>query len=184
MEMGLHSVIQNLKNGVRDAASELAGGVDAILLGYGLCGNAFKDPDELFADIEVPVFMPMDGDHVVDDCVGLVIGGREYYYEEQCRCAGTMFLTPGWARYWKTVLLSGTGRRHDLKMLKRLMAEYKRLLLVPTPVMSEEEMAPSAREFIEIFNLDPEVRTGTLSLLDHSWAAIKRSVAGRGGQMG
>jgi hypothetical protein len=183
MEVGLHRVIQDLKNGVRDAASELAGGVDAILVGYGLCGNAFQNPDELFADIGVPIFMPMDGDHVVDDCVGLVIGGREYYYEEQCRCAGTMFLPPGWSRHWKTVLLSGNGKRHDLKMLKRLMAEYKRLLILPTPVMSEEEMAPSAREFIEMFGLEPEIRPGTLSLLDRTWAAVKRSAVERGAQI-
>jgi len=176
MEVGLHRVIQELKNAVRGAASELAGDVDAILVGYGLCGNAFQNPDELFADIGVPIFMPADGDHVVDDCVGLVIGGREQYYEEQCRCAGTMFLTPGWARHWKTVLLSGIGKRYDLKMVKRLMAEYKRLLLLPTPVMSEEEMGPSAQEFIEMFGLEPQVRAGTFSLLDHTWAAVKRSV--------
>jgi Protein of unknown function (DUF1638) len=174
MEVGLHSVIQDLKDGVRDAASELADGVDAILVGYGLCGNAFQNPDELFADIGVPIFMPMDGDHVVDDCVGLVIGGREHYYEEQCRCAGTMFLTPGWTRHWKKVLLS--GKRYDLKMLKRLMAEYKRLLILPTPVMSEEEMAPSALEFIEMFGLEPEIRPGTLSLLDRTWAVVKNGL--------
>jgi hypothetical protein len=178
----LHRVISDLKNGVRDAVLELTGHVDAILIGYGLCGNAFQNPDELFADVGVPIFMPMDGDHVVDDCVGLVIGGREYYYEEQCRCAGTIFLTPGWARNWKTVLLSGNGKRCDLKKLRRLMSEYKRLLLVLTPVMSEEEMAPSARDFIEIFDLKPEVRAGTLTLLDKTWDAVKRYAVDGAGQ--
>jgi len=176
MEVGLHRVIQELKNGVLDAVSEMADGVDAILIGYGLCGNAFQYPDELFAHIGVPIFMPVDGDHVVDDCVGMVIGGRENYYEEQCRCAGTMFLTPGWTRHWKTVLLSGGGKRRDFKMAKRMMAEYKRVLLLPTPVMSEEEMAPSAQEFIEVFGLEPQTRAGTFSILDRTWALVKRSV--------
>ena len=36
-----------------------------------------KKPDELLADAGVPGFIPMDQDHPVDDCVGLIIGGRE-----------------------------------------------------------------------------------------------------------
>ena len=77
--------------------------VDAILLGYGLCGNALKDHEELFLDSRVPVFLPMDGDHPVDDCVGLIIGGRENYYEEQCKVAGTMFINSGFLRHWETL---------------------------------------------------------------------------------
>jgi len=85
MKVGLHSVIKDLRNGVRQAAIEMEPYVDAILLGYGLCGNALKDHDELLPASVVPVLLPMDGDHPVDDCVGLIIGGRENYYEEQCR---------------------------------------------------------------------------------------------------
>ena len=49
--------------------------VDAIVLGYGLCGNALQKPEELLVDAGVPIFIPMDQDHPVDDCVGLIIGG-------------------------------------------------------------------------------------------------------------
>ena len=77
-------------------------------------------------------------------------------------------------RYWKKVLLS--GKRYDLKMLKRLMAEYKRLLILPSEAMSEEEMAPSALEFVEMFGLEPEIRPGTLSLLNRTWAVAKNGL--------
>jgi hypothetical protein len=101
MKVGLHSVIKDLREGVTLAATEMAPYVDAILLGDGLCGNALKDPVELLTDSAVPILLPMDGDHPVDDCVGLIIGGRENYYEEQCKVAGTMFINSGFSRHWK-----------------------------------------------------------------------------------
>ena len=62
--------------------------VDALVLGYGLCGNALEKPEKLLSEAGVPVFIPMDEDHPVDDCIGLLIGGRECYYKEQCKVAG------------------------------------------------------------------------------------------------
>jgi hypothetical protein len=61
-------------------------------------------------------------------------------------------------------------------MLKRLLANYKRTLLLPTPVMSEEEMAASVREFNEKYGLRSEVRPGTLEILNRTWRMAKESV--------
>ncbi len=177
LKVGLHSVIKNLQDGVLQAVAEMAPYVDAILLGYGLCGNALKDSEELFLDSPVPVFLPMDGDHPVDDCVGLIIGGRENYYEEQCKVAGTMFINSGFVRHWKTVFYEGrTAEKFGPAIMKRLMANYKRTLLLPTPVASEQELALGVEEFNEIYGLHSEVRPGSLDLLEQAWNSAKQFV--------
>ena len=92
LELGLHNRKQSLQEGLIQAALELGPHVDALMLGYGLCGNALEKPDELLSGVGVPVFIPMEADHPVDDCIGLLIGGRDCYYEEQCKVAGTFFM--------------------------------------------------------------------------------------------
>ncbi|MGC8658304.1 MAG: DUF1638 domain-containing protein [Desulfomonilaceae bacterium] len=179
MKVGLHSVIQDLRNGVRLAAIAMEPYVDAILLGYGLCGNALKDHERLLPASVVPVILPMDGEHPVDDCVGLIIGGRENYYEEQCRVAGTMFITSGFSRHWKTLLHEGrTVETHGLVMMKRLMASYERSLLLPTVVATEHELATGSQEFSKIYGLRTEVRPGTLDVLENAWNSAKQLVRG------
>jgi hypothetical protein len=176
MKIGLHAVIKDLRDGVVGAVKEMEPYVDAILLGYGLCGNAMDHPDELFSSVRAPVFLPMDEDHPVDDCVGLIIGGRKNYYEEQCKCAGTMFMNAGFARHWESLGMNITGPMGSSShpaIMKRLMANYKRTLLLPTPVMSEEEMASSIRAFNETYGLYSEVRPGTLEILNRTWRAAK-----------
>ena len=177
MKVGLHSIIKDLQHEVILAATVMAPYVDAILLGYGLCGNALKDHDDLFSDSPVPVFLPMDGDHPVDDCIGLIIGGRENYYEEQCKVAGTMFINSGFMRHWKTVFYKGrTAEKYGIGISKRLMADYERSLLLPTAVASEQELASGVQEFNKIFGLRTEVRRGTLDLLKQAWNSAKQSV--------
>ena len=88
MEVGLHSVIRELQRHVVDAVEEMAPHVDGVLLGYGLCGNALNHAEDLFSEAGVPVVIPMDKDGPVDDCVGLIIGGRENYYGRQREVRG------------------------------------------------------------------------------------------------
>jgi len=180
MEAGLHTVIKDLRNGVVRAASEMEPYVDAILLGYGLCGNALKNHEELLPDGKVPIFIPMDEDHPVDDCIGLIIGGRENYYEEQCKVAGTMFINAGFARHWKDIMHKGLGiGKFDLAISKRLLGNYQRSLLMPTPVLSEQELNSEIEEFNEIYGLRTEVRAGTLDMLQKTWIATKKLVVAR-----
>jgi hypothetical protein len=177
MQVGLHSVIQDLRDKVIQAVAEMAPYVDAILLGYGLCGNALKDHNELLPGSAVPILLPMDEDHPVDDCVGLIIGGRENYYEEQCNVAGTMFINSGFSRHWKDILHKGReAKKFSPAIMKRLMANYERSLLMPTPVASEQELALGVEEFNKIYGLRTEVRVGTLSLLEKAWNSAKQIV--------
>jgi len=178
MEVGLHSNIPNLTSQVTTAVKELAPFVDAVLLGYGLCGNALKNTKALFKDIPVPVSLPLENKDPVDDCVGLIIGGRNNYYAEQCLCAGTMFMNAGFSRHWEKILSFDIPQKliHKKdKIVKRIMGNYKRSLLLPTTVLSEDELKENTKEFNEKYGLKVETRPGTLALLESAWEAAKRT---------
>lgn len=179
MEVGLHSVIKKLRKEVLVAAKQMSPYVDALFLGYGLCGNALEDPEELFAAerIETPVFIPMDTDHPVDDCIGLLIGGREKYYEEQCKVAGTMFMTPGFTRYWDTFIRRGNREgKLDWEISRLLFRHYERNLYLTTPVLPLQQMMDNTAEFNKHHGFRNEVRDGTLDMLEENWAAAKTAL--------
>ncbi|MBL7178114.1 MAG: DUF1638 domain-containing protein, partial [Desulfobacteraceae bacterium] len=161
-----------LQEGLVKAAKEMGRYVDAIILGYGLCGNALQKPDELLADASVPIFIPMDEDHPVDDCVGLLIGGRDCYYAEQCEVSGTFFMIPGWTHHWRRIFDREFGNV-SVDMAKRLFEHYERSLLIPTPVMGKEEMRNNIEEFNQLFGFRTEIRQGTMDILDKTWQSIK-----------
>lgn len=177
LELGLHARRENLQQGLVAAALELGPQVDALFLGYGLCGNALEDPQGLLAEAGLPIFLPMDEDHPVDDCVGLVIGGRGAYYEEQCKVAGTFFMTPGWTYHWKQLFNQDFGNI-SVPMAKRLFAHYERTLLLQTPWMPDPEMRRNAAEFNEMFACRSEVRPGTLRLLQEAWESASAHLEG------
>ncbi|MGD9081768.1 MAG: DUF1638 domain-containing protein, partial [Desulfobacterales bacterium] len=152
LELALHNRKITLQQGLKEAALAFGAHVDALMLGYGLCGNALEKPDELLADAGVPVFIPMDEDHPVDDCVGLVIGGREPYAKQQCQVAGTFFMTPGWTYHWKRMFEIEFGNLSP-EMAKRLFKHYERSLLIQTPIMPLEEMKQNSTAFNELFGL-------------------------------
>lgn len=171
LELGLHRNRKILQRALVRAARELTPHADALVLGYGLCGNALSNPKELL-DVGKPVFIPMDEDHPVDDCVGLLIGGRRRYYAEQCKVPGTVFMIPGLTRHWRRMFEGGIrGNAHDA--LKRLFVRYERSLLVPTPAMGEDEMKRNVEEFNKIVGLRMEVRQGIATFLIKAWESAK-----------
>ena len=180
MEVGLHSDIKNLQRHVVNAVKEMARYVDIVLLGYGLCGNALNHAQDLFSEVGIPVMLPMDEDHPVDDCVGLIIGGRDNYYARQCECAGTMFMNAGFSRHWQKIMGSGIPEKlqpQKDKILKRMMRDYKRSLLLPTQVLGETEMMANIAAFNAEFGLRTESTPGTLTLLENAWQEAKKKSA-------
>lgn len=175
LELGLHKNKKTLQEGLIQAASELGPYVDVILLGYGLCGNALQKPGELLVEAGVPIIIPWDEDHPVDDCVGLIIGGRATYYGEQCKTAGTFFMIPGWTYHWQRMFEYEFGNL-DLKMTKRIFKNYERSLLISSPVMSRQTMEQNMNEFNKMLDLRVESRAGSLKLLQDAWQAAKKLV--------
>jgi hypothetical protein len=172
LELALHIRRHTLQQGLIEAALEFGPRVDALMLGYGLCGNAFEKPGELLSDAGVPVFIPMDMDHPVDDCIGLIIGGRKRYYEEQCRVAGTFFMIPGWTYHWKRMFEQEFGNL-SAEMAKRLFKHYERSLLIQTPSMCLAEMRQNIGAFNEMFGFRTDVCEGTHRILLKTWDSVK-----------
>jgi len=180
LELGLHVWPKKLREALVEAAEEMSQHVDALLLGYGLCGNALESSRELLSDVGVPVFLPMDQDHPVDDCVGLLIGGRERYYAEQCKVAGTFFITPGWAHHWRRMFERETGGM-SVDLARRLFEHYERTLLISNPVTSDQEMRESIREFVDTFGFRVETCAGTMDILERTWEEAKGSLSAQSG---
>jgi hypothetical protein len=174
LEFALHRKREVLQRALIQAARELRPYVDALLLGYGLCGNALENPQELL-DVTVPVFIPMDEGHPVDDCVGLLIGGRTCYYAEQCQTPGTFFMIPGWTHHWPRIF-GAEFCGADPATARRLFAHYERALLVLTPVLSREAMLHNTAEFVRLFGVRIEVREGTVTSLHKAWESAKAGV--------
>ncbi len=179
MELALHNRKRNLQDGLVKASKDMGRHVDAIVLGYGLCGNALQKPHELLADAGIPIFIQMDQDHPVDDCVGLIIGGRECYYREQCRVAGTFFMIPGWTRHWKELFKKEYGK-FDVEFARRIfgMSKYERSLLIPNPVLSVQEMRQNIAEFNNLFGFRTELLQGSLDILSKAWESAKEYLQG------
>ncbi len=175
MEVGLHSSKIKLQKALSNAGNEISGKVDALFLGYGLCGNALDCPESLFEHADIPVFLPKDCDHPVDDCIGMLIGGREKYYAEQVKEAGTFFMTSGWVNHWGSIF--ETGCEHmSMDMIKRLFAHYKRTLLVSSPVMDTNLMIEKIIKFNRLFQCVSDVTQGSMDILQMSFAAAKAHV--------
>ena len=172
LELGLHIWPKKLRQALVEAAHEMSRYSDAILLGYGLCGNALEVPQELLADIGVPVFIPMDEDHPVDDCVGLLIGGRERYYAQQRKVAGTFFITPGWSSHWQRLFDLQTGGV-SIEMARRMFEHYERTLVISSLVMSDDDMRQGIREFVDMFGFRTEACEGTMGILVRTWGEAK-----------
>jgi hypothetical protein len=181
LELGLHIWPKQLREVLVEAAEEMAPRVDALVLGYGLCGNALEAPKELLSHMGVPVFVPMDEDHPVDDCVGLLIGGRQRYYAQQCKIAGTFFITPGWASHWRRLLDQEMGGV-SVDIARRMFEHYERTLLISSPVMPNEEMREGIREFVETFGFRVETCEGTTRILRDTWEQAKESTGFRTGR--
>jgi hypothetical protein len=174
MELALHNRKSLLQDALVKAAREMGRYTDAIMLGYGLCGNALQKPEELLADAGTPVFIPMDNDHPVDDCVGLTIGGRDCYYRQQCKVAGTFFMIPGWTRHWKKLFEKEYGK-FDVEFMRRVfgMSKYERSLVIPNPAFPVEQMKKNIEEFNRLFGFRTEMLEGNLDMLIRTWETVK-----------
>lgn len=156
---GLHEYPKELAKEVVSAVKQIDRQCSAILLGYGLCGNAFKDMDMLFEDVRSPVVILTDErGQIVDDCIAAPLGGTDGYLRLLKRYAGVFYMTPAWAENWRGLInkmdfTKGTenGNLETLKMLFDY-AGYNRVLRIDTGIGDREHFHEKVREFSEEFN--------------------------------
>ncbi|NLX48233.1 MAG: DUF1638 domain-containing protein [Euryarchaeota archaeon] len=177
--MGLHEEPKDLGKEVARSAKLLDGHCSAILLFYGLCGNAFKDMNLLFEDVRTPVLILTDeSGQIVDDCIAVPLGGTDGYLRLLRRYAGVFYMTPAWADNWellinKMEIARGTemGNYDMLKMLFD-MAGYDRVLLIDTGLGDRDVLWSKTHEFSEAFGFkEIELEPGfvTTKVSDHAY---------------
>ena len=156
---GLHEYPKDLGNEVVQAVKLIDSECSAILLMYGLCGNAFKDMDLLFKEVRSPVVILTDEKgQIVDDCIAAPLGGTDGYLQLLKHYAGVFYMTPAWAENWRDLInkmefTRGT-KEGDLEMLRTLfeMAGYNRVLRIDTGLGDREHFHERVREFSKEFN--------------------------------
>lgn len=109
MEQGLHNTPDKLRTELQAQLETAAGTCDAVLLGYGLCGNGI-----LGLSCRRPLVVPR-----MHDCIGLLLGSRQQHEEYARNHPGTYFFSPGWIDESKI-----PGRQRDRELLEEYTAKY------------------------------------------------------------
>lgn len=161
LEFGLHSFPDKLKLTLQEEIDRTEG-VDAILLGYGLCSMAtlgLKSPN-------YTLVIPR-----VHDCIGIFLGSNRRYKEEIEQAPGTYYLTKGWIEHggdpWKVYekWKEEHGERMADLLYKKTMHNYTRLAFIRTTDEDQEDYICYARSAAEKLGLKHEVVPGNRELL-------------------
>lgn len=182
LKVGLHMNKDLLKSTVIEQAEALGQKCDVIVTGYGLCGNALCNLEELLTDMCVPIVMPENEDgSKVDDCICMLLGGSEKYVDQLYEMAGTWFVTPGWLKHWEILLLQEL-HAPDIKTVKWIFdkAGYKRALMVDTGIGDHDEYRAGTDKFAEIYDFYVEEVKGSLDLLRTSFDKAKEILKMKG----
>ena len=163
LPQGLHRTPGKMPAAVQEVVDRLPADVGLVLLGYGLCSNGVVGVTARTA----PVIMPL-----VHDCIALLLGSRERYEAEVHACAGTYYITPGWAKYGTTSLtcykneyLPKFGEEDARYIAHELLKNYKRVVLINHGVGDIALGRAHTQEFAEVFELEPGEIPGSLEYL-------------------
>jgi hypothetical protein len=177
-DMALHEDPEKLKVDMKETLGQLHGSCQAVLLFYGLCGNAFKDLKPIAKGIEVPVTILKDPrGEIVDDCIAAVVGGRIPYKELVERDKGVYFMTPMWAFNWREMAVKcrvvPDGQNDDLMRLVFKTSGYKKVIQIETGTEDQERYGEVVDDFAEIFGLEKEYMEPDFSVVYGSYEEAK-----------
>ncbi len=137
--------------------------VEVVLLGYGLCSNGIVGVLSRAASLVMPR---------VHDCIALLLGSRERYEAEVAECAGTYFITSGWAKYGNTSLtaykdeyIPKYGEETARYISEECLKHYTRVALIDHGAGDLAFGRAHAREFADTFHLSYAEIPGSLDYL-------------------
>jgi len=161
-DFGLHVNPDLLRRTLQEAIDAVSGQYDTIILGYGLCSQAVIGIQTNGCQLVVPR---------VDDCIAIFLGSRSAY-TTQCRAEpGTYYLTKGWIEVGDTPfaeherMIQRYGRERAERIMKLMLANYKRLALINTGQYELDRYREYARLTAERFGLRYEEIEGSNSLV-------------------
>lgn len=161
-DFGLHVSPDRLRATLQAAIDSLDEDVDTVIFGYGLCSQAVIGIKAGGCTLVVPR---------VDDCIAIFLGSRSAY-SSQCRLEpGTYYLTKGWIEVGDTPfaeyesMQARYGVERAERVMKLMLANYKRLALINTGQYDLERYREYSRRTAERFNLRYEEIQGSNALV-------------------
>ncbi len=109
MEQGLHNTPDQLRIELQEKLSTAAPSCQAVLLGYGLCGNGI-----LGLSCPLPLVVPR-----AHDCITLLLGSHRRHEEYTAKHPGSYFFSAGWIEESRM-----PGRDYDRRLLEEYTAKY------------------------------------------------------------
>ncbi|WP_440956591.1 DUF1638 domain-containing protein [Methanosarcina sp. Mfa9] len=185
LEFALDGVPEKLREKVYETIAEMQEYSDGILLFYGLCGNVLGSIEKDFAASECPVFILKDREgSMVDDCIGAVLGGREGFLSKLAsNGAGTYFLTPVGAVYWKEMLIASrvTPEPENVEMTKMIfdISGYRKVAQIDTGLYYEREFEAKVREFADLYGFEIINIKGSPELVEECYKKARKEVLRR-----
>lgn len=160
VESGLHNTPELLHKRIQREINRIDN-VDVILLLFGYCGNSLLG----IQSNKVRLILPK-----VDDCIPLLLGSsqaRKIFSKEM----GTYFLTKGWLDYENNLIkeydrcVARYGQVRAAKIMKIMMGNYKRFVLIDTGAYQVDSVLPKTREFAARLGMCHEVAPGSLRMV-------------------
>jgi len=178
--MALHSDPDKLRDDVISSIRSIEPYSDSVMLFYGLCGNAFKKMSQLEADFSIPILILKDPrGEIVDDCIGLVMGGSDEYLENLRKFSGTFFLTPMWADNWRKMFnkVQILEDPDDIEGAKYVFdcVGYKRVVKLDTGLGEQPKFDDQVQEFAELFEFEFDCIPGRLDIVDNTFLEAKEA---------
>jgi hypothetical protein len=169
LEYELHEKPKDLKARIIEKIQDLAGKVDAVLIGYAVCGSLKNIENE----VDVP-----SARFQADDCVGVYL--TQEVYSQERRKGHTYFSTPYFSdmdmewheRDWKSKLGPAAEGIDAKEFIVRLFDSYTRTLYVHT-IGEREPFEVKAKKFADDLSLSYESTEGTLRVMEEAIERVK-----------
>ena len=158
LEFALHEYPKEMKKKIIETVNKYEGQLDAILLGYAIC-QSLEGVTQL---LKVPTVMLLGA-----DCIDVLLTPPEYVREKQI-CAGTWFISPGWAEQGvdgliKELHLDCVEGYDPEFFLDMLFDSYQRCLYIDDGIGNEKYYNEKAVEVADKLKLKLDCRKCGLS---------------------
>jgi hypothetical protein len=162
LDFGLHTDPAKLRAALQDAIDQASRKADTIILGYGLCSQGVVGLQATDCTLVVPR---------VDDCISIFLGSGSAYRKQSRAEPGTYYLTKGWIEAGDNPfgeydrIAEKYGREKAERMIRLMLANYKRLALINTGQYELERYRTYARAEAERLGLRYEEIEGSPELV-------------------
>jgi len=163
LPQGLHRTPGKMPAAIQEIVDALPATTDLVILGYGLCSNGVVGVRSRTSAMVMPK---------VHDCIAVLLGSVQRYEAEMDACAGTYYITPGWAKYGTTSLsaykneyLPKYGEEDARYIVEECLKHYTRIAFIDHGAGDVDLGRAHAREFAEAFGKRYEEIPGDLGYL-------------------